>query len=96
MVTLPFEIVLLLGRKFCHVWVSFFFTKLLAVREFANKSAASAASPDYVKFQAVIKAAASAASLRGGRAGGRLDHGVFFAASWRASAQRIVKKMKEE
>ena len=35
-----------------------------AVREFANKSAASAASPDYVKFQAVIKSAASAASLR--------------------------------
>ena len=27
-----------------------------------NKSAASAASPDYVKFQAVIKSAASAAS----------------------------------
>ena len=34
-----------------------------AVREFANKSAASAASRDYVKFQAVIKSAASAASL---------------------------------
>ena len=33
-----------------------------AVREFANKSAASAASPDSVKFQAVIKSAASAAS----------------------------------
>ena len=33
----------------------------LAVRESANKSAASAASPDYVKFQAVIKSAASAA-----------------------------------
>ena len=33
------------------------------VRESANKSAASAASPDYVKFQAVIKSAASAASL---------------------------------
>ena len=29
------------------------------VREFANKSAASAASPDYVKFPAVIKLAAS-------------------------------------
>ena len=39
-----------------------------------NKSAASAASLDYVKFQAVIKSAASAASLRGGRASGRLDH----------------------
>ena len=34
-----------------------------AVREFVNKSAASAASPDHVKFQAVIKSAASAASL---------------------------------
>ena len=33
-----------------------------AVREFVNKSAASAASLDYVKFQAVIKSAASAAS----------------------------------
>ena len=42
-----------------------------------NKSAASAASPDYVNFQAVIKSAASAASLRGGRASGRLDHGLF-------------------
>ena len=31
------------------------------VREFVNESAASAASPDYVKFQAVIKTAASAA-----------------------------------
>ena len=40
-----------------------------------NKSAASAASPDYVKFQAVLKSAASAASLRRGPAGGRLDHG---------------------
>ena len=50
---------------------------LAAVREFANKSAASAASPDSVKFQAVIKSAASAASLRGGRASGRLDHGFF-------------------
>ena len=35
---------------------------LAAVREFANKSAASAAFLDYVKFQAVIKLAASAAS----------------------------------
>ena len=33
-----------------------------AVRESVNKSAASAASPDSVKFQAVIKSAASAAS----------------------------------
>ena len=36
-----------------------------------NKSAASAASPDYIKFQAVIKSAASAASLRRGRASGK-------------------------
>ena len=55
------------------------------VRESANKSAASAASPDYVKFQAVIKSAASAASLRGGRASGRLDHGHLFAIVGRAS-----------
>ena len=48
-----------------------------AVRESANKSAASAASLDYVKSQAVIKSAASAASLRGGRASGQLDHGLF-------------------
>ena len=41
-----------------------------ADREFANKSAASAASLDYVKIQAVSKSAASAASLRGGRASG--------------------------
>ena len=38
----------------------------------------SAASPDYVKFQTVIKSAASAASLRGGRARGRLNHSYFF------------------
>ena len=48
-----------------------------AVRESVNKSTASAASLDYVKFQAVIKWAASAASSRGGRASGRLDHGFF-------------------
>ena len=63
-----------------------------AVQEFCNKSAASAASLDYVKFQAVIKSAASAASLRGGRASGRLDHGFFFATFGRASAQKIVNK----
>ena len=62
-----------------------------AVQESANKSAASAASPDYVKFQAVIKSAASAASLRGGRASGRLDHGLFFAFFGRASGQKITK-----
>ena len=37
---------------------------LCAVRESVNKSAASAASPDSVKFQAVIKSAASAASRK--------------------------------
>ena len=56
-----------------------------------NKSAASAASPDYVKFEAVINSAASAASLCGGRASGRLDHGYFFAIFGRASAQKIAK-----
>ena len=67
---------------------------ILAVREFANKSAASAASPDYVKFQAVIKSAASAASLRGGRASGRLDHDFFsqFLAALAAKKyQKIIK-----
>ena len=48
------------------------------VRESMNKSAASAAFLDYVKFQGVIKSAASTASLRGGRASSRLDHGFFF------------------
>ena len=62
---------------------------LTAVREFVNKSAASAASPDYVKFQAVIKSAASPASREpksrglssrgapdGGSAGGRRPRGA--------------------
>ena len=61
------------------------------VREFVNKSAASAASGDYVKSEAVIKSAASAASLRGGRASGRLDHGFSFAMFGRASGQKPVK-----
>ena len=65
----------------------------LAVRESLNKSAASAASPDYVKFQAVIKSAASAASLPGGRASGRLHHG-FFAIFGRASGQKYSKIVK--
>ena len=52
------------------------------VQEFANKSAASAASPDYEMFQAVIQSAASAAPLRGGRASGRLDHVFFCALCW--------------
>ena len=41
-----------------HLKVS---SSLFTVREIVNKSAASAASLDYVKFQAVIKSAASAA-----------------------------------
>ena len=57
----------------------------------ANKPAASAAALVYVKFQAVVRSAASAASLRGGRASGRLDHGVFCAIFGRASGQKIVK-----
>ena len=60
------------------------------LRDPVNKSAASAASLDYVKFQAVIKSAASAASLRGGPSSGRLDHGPFFRAILgRASGQKI-------
>ena len=59
-----------------------------------NKSAASAASLDYVKFEAVIKSAGSAASLRGGRASGRLDHGFFCAIFGRASGQKIQKILK--
>ena len=58
------------------------------VRESVNKSAASAASLDYVKFQAVIKSAASAASLRGGRATGRLDHGLFVIISAALAAKK--------
>ena len=61
---------------------------MVAVRESVNKSAASAASPDYVKFQAVIKSAASAASLRGGRASGRLDHGNFFEVLYTLAAKK--------
>ena len=68
--------------------------ELCAVREFVNKSAASAASGDYVKLQAVIKSAASAASLCGGRAGGRLDHGFFFGGG-SASARKIIKIMEK-
>ena len=60
---------------------------LYEVRELVSKSAASAASPDYVKLQAVIKSAASAASPQGGRASGRLDHGLLFAMFGNASGQ---------
>ena len=65
-----------------------------AVREFVNKSAASAASLDYVKFQAVIKSAASAASLRGGRASGRLDHDFFFAILARPKNSKKILKSR--
>ena len=68
---------------------------MVAVREFANKSAASAASPEYVKFQAVNKSAASAGSLRGGRASGRLDHGYFsqFLAALAAKKKQTIIKI---
>ena len=62
-----------------------------AVREFMDESAASAASLVYVKFQAVIKSAASAASLRGGRASGRLDRDFFSAIFGRASGPKKVQ-----
>ena len=55
------------------------FAKMIGAGKAVNKSAASAASPDYVKFQAVIKSAASAASRKsnpGGCASSRLDHGL--------------------
>ena len=56
-----------------------------------NKSAASAASLDVVQFQAVIKPAASAASPRGGRASGRLDHYSFFYNSWPRHRPKNIK-----
>ena len=56
-----------------------------------NKSTDSAASSNYVKLQALIESAASAASLRGGRASGRLDHGFFWSIFGRASAQKLIK-----
>ena len=64
----------------------------IAVRESVNKSAASAASPDYVKFQAVIKSAAGGASPSGGRGSGRLDHGPKIEFVGRASGQKKTKK----
>ena len=60
-----------------------------AVREFANKSAASAASPDYVKFQAVIKSAASAASAV------RPAGNVSFSLEDRNECQKNVKKVSK-
>ena len=62
-----------------------------------NQSAASAASLDSIKFQAVIKSAASAASLHGGCASGQLDHVFFFfLIVGRARGRKIVKQMKEQ
>ena len=61
--------------------------------ESANKSAASAASLDYLKFQAVIKSSASAASPRGGHASGRLDHG-FCCAILGAANRRCVRILR--
>ena len=60
-----------------------------AVREFVRKLAASAASLDYVKFQAVIKSAASQ-PLWGGCASGRLGplENQFLD---RASSQKLIK-----
>ena len=65
-----------------------------AVRKFVNKSAASAASPDYVKFQAVIKSAASAASpkakSREGSSRGAPDDG----ARWDDGAGRTTDRIR--
>ena len=41
-----------------------YFGGIIGAGKAVNKSAASAASPDYVKFQAVIKSDASAASRK--------------------------------
>ena len=65
----------------------------IGVRESAKKSAASAASPDYVKSQAVNKSAASAASLCGGRASGRL-HRAFLRIFWPSWQQKISKNVQ--
>ena len=67
------------------------FSEPHGVRESANKSAASAASPDYVKFQAVIKSAASAASLAEAALAADLITAMFFAIFGRASGQKLVK-----
>ena len=48
----------------------------------------------YLKFQAVIKSAASAASQRGGRASGRLDHGFFDQFLDALAPTKIIKKVK--
>ena len=67
------------------------YPKYRTLSEAVKKSAASAASLEYVKFQAVIKPAASAASLRGGRARGRLGHGYFFQFLAALKAKNIQK-----
>ena len=72
------------------------FQGLAAVREFVKKLAASAAFRNYVKFQAMIKSAASAASLRGGRASGRLDHGLFLQFLAAQAANKKSKKLNEK
>ena len=64
-----------MGMRDSTINISDFF--MASPRESVNKSAASAASLDYVKNQAVIKSAAGAASLHEGRPSGRLAHGVF-------------------
>ena len=69
----------MLPKKAIVLTIFKYFCDFFGVWGAVNKSAASAGSLDYVKFQVVIKSAASAASLRGGRASGRLDHGYFFA-----------------
>ena len=58
------------------------FWGIIGAGEAVNKSAARAASLDYVKCLAVIKSAASAASMRGGGASGRLDHDSFLRIFW--------------
>ena len=64
------------------------FFEVVGAAKAVNNPTASAASLDYVEFQAVIKSAASVASLREGRASGRLDHSICFG---RASNQNIRK-----
>ena len=65
-----------LNYKKTHVFDYFFFIfvyyflEIIGAGEAVNKSAASATSLDYIKFQAVIKSTASAASLCGGSGSG--------------------------
>ena len=57
--------------------VSWLLLATSAVREFVNQPAASATSLDYVKFQAMIKLAASAASPLARPTGSRLSCCIF-------------------